>query len=164
MTAFDDKHRWELPEGLGGDEVLASPTCLAVPVRHAYDVQIPEDIGADDSIPQAQVEVVVIVGSAVASEPEFVCVLECASGDLNIGDAEIERVIQVPAGPVRIEVVRDRVDADHVMLSVRPPEAALELASEHGGSLGAWTNCGVTADDDWRGKQGRRPGSTGLSE
>lgn len=114
--AFDAEAAWELPQtfwdapGEGRardpDRPQASSTCLTVPVLHSQDVEVPDDFPPDQSLPDAEVEVVV----AVPEEPDvstFDCLIQCPSGRLTVGDAENERVVDVPAGRLRIGVVQD---------------------------------------------------------
>ena len=101
--------------------IAASPTCLTVPVLHAQDVDIPEDVDPDTPLPEAQVAVTVIVGGVVDSAAEFVAVLSCPSGLLRFGDAGSGRVIAVPAGQLRVSVTREPVEfAAQVSIQVLP--------------------------------------------
>jgi hypothetical protein len=114
--AFDAEGAWELPETFcdaPGERRArdphvpqASPTCLTVPVLHSQDVEVPEDFPPDQPLPEAEVEVVV----AVSEKPDggaFECFIQCPSGRLTVGDAENERVVEVPAGRLRIGVARE---------------------------------------------------------
>ena len=116
LMAFDAQEPWELPEtfweALGDgrardpERPQASSTCLTVPVLHSQDVEVPDDFPADEPLPEAVVEVVV----AVPEEPgdgAFECLIQCPSGRLTVGDAENERVVDVPAGTLRVGVLQD---------------------------------------------------------
>jgi hypothetical protein len=127
--AFDAEAPWELPpsfwpEGQGErpvqdpDAPQASATCLTVPVLHSQDIDVPDDYPPDEPLPEAQVEVVVsVVDSPQACPYEFV--IECPSGRLNVGDAECERVLGVPAGDIRVGVRQDPPQfAERVLLEI----------------------------------------------
>lgn len=106
LMAYDQGAPWNLPQ-LGGAVVTSSDTCLAVPVLHAQDIEIPPDAAADDVLPEAQVSVHVMVGATEDRAAEFVGTLTCPSGQLSFGDADEERVIIVPPGQLRVAVFRE---------------------------------------------------------
>ena len=110
LLAFDDQTDWELPVASSSNAVAASPSCLTVPVLHAQDIDIPEDVDPDRPLPVAEVAVSVIVGGVMEPVAEFVGVLSCPSGLLRFGDAENGRVIAVPAGQLRVSVTRVPVE------------------------------------------------------
>lgn len=106
LLAFDAEAPWELPE-LGGTTVSATETCIAVPVRHAADVDddVVDGLGQDAPIPDFTVQVRCLVGAGAGSVGGvFEGHLLCPSGRLVVGDAEEERVIEVPAGRLRVQV------------------------------------------------------------
>ena len=120
LIAFDSEGQFELPDGIGSNAVRASSTCLTVPVLHAQDVEIPEDAGPNEPIPEAQVHVMVAFAKA-AVDVEFESSLACPSGRLYIGDAENERVIDVPPGNLLVQVARAPIDfAEQVTLYLTP--------------------------------------------
>jgi hypothetical protein len=86
-------------------------------VLHAADVETPEGAGPDDPIPEAQVRVTVAFNEAPHAGAEFDGLLACPSGRLCIGDAETERVVEVPPGTLRVQVSRRPVEfAEEVTL------------------------------------------------
>src|SRR5438309_1758683 len=87
LTAFDDLRPWDLPDGVRTNDIVATSTCIAVPVLHSQDVEIPEDLGPDELIPEAEVEVVVIVDEPSLVTTQWTGSLACTSGRLAIGDA-----------------------------------------------------------------------------
>ena len=86
LMAFDDRHDWEVPEGVGGSQVCATRTFLAVSVLHAQDVELDDSASPDELLPEANVEVVLRSGP-LEGEVDFAGVLECPSNsqDLWIG-------------------------------------------------------------------------------
>ncbi|MFC3688720.1 hypothetical protein [Aquipuribacter hungaricus] len=106
LTVVDDDARTaELPVGVGQGAVSASTSWLAVPVRHAQDVEAPDGWPDDLGIPGAQVAVVVAFQAAAPGDPvHFDGELWCPSGRLMVGDPETERQVDVVAGAVRIQV------------------------------------------------------------
>ena len=119
LMAFDDQHPWDRPEGVGTNDIVATSTCIAVPVLHSYDVEIPADLGPDELIPEAEVEVVVIVDGPSPVSPQWTGSLVCASGRLAVGDAENGRVIDVPAGTARVSIGRSPAEfAEHVVITI----------------------------------------------
>jgi hypothetical protein len=118
LLAFDDEADWSLPEGVGTDGIASSATCIAVPVLHAQDVEIPDDWPDDEDAPEAEVEVTVALGSAPPGA-EFVGTLACPSGRLNVGDAESSRVFDVPVGVLAVAVSREPTQfAESVTITV----------------------------------------------
>jgi len=118
LLAFDDQAEWALPEGVGSGAILASSTCLAVPVLHAQDVEVPGDWPEDEALPEAEVEVRVVLG-VIPDEAEFVGVLECPSGRLNVGDADFSQVLGVPVGLLALSVTREPVKfAESVTITI----------------------------------------------
>ncbi len=119
LMAFDAGAVWELPEGIGDNSIRASASCVAVPVLHAQDVDIPDDADPNAPIPEATVEVTAVVGVAPRSSAEFDGGLNCPTGRLAVGDAENERVLDVPPGVLRIQVWREPQDfAERVTLVI----------------------------------------------
>lgn len=119
LTAFDEQAPWELPEGIGDNSIRASTSCVAVPVLHAQDVEVPDDADPEAPLPEATVEVTVLVGAPPRKSPEFDGLLSCPSGRLNVGDAENERVIEVAPGQVRVQIWREPMEfAERVTLAV----------------------------------------------
>lgn len=118
LLAFDSEADWNLPEGVGTDGIVSSATCIAVPVLHAQDVEIPDDWPDDEDVPDAEVEVTVTIGS-LPSGAEFVGTLACPSGRLNVGDGESSRVLDVPAGVLAVAVSREPIQfAESVTITV----------------------------------------------
>jgi len=118
LLAFDNDGDWELPGGLREGEVSASGTCLAAPVLHAQDVEVDETDDPDALLPEALVEVLVVHG--VLTDPaDFVGVLECPSGQLQVGDADEYRIIQVPEGDLDVEVrLEPKEHAERVVIAL----------------------------------------------
>lgn len=64
-----------------------------------------DHLGADDPIPDFRVQVRCLVDAGAGSvDGVFDGHLLCPSGRLVVGDAEEERVIEVPAGRLRVQV------------------------------------------------------------
>ncbi|MGB0190910.1 MAG: hypothetical protein ACPF9W_08080 [Nocardioides sp.] len=124
LMAFDAEAEWELPEGVGTEGVAASASCLAVPVHHTSDVDFPEGWPDDLPMPGAQVNVVVAFTESPPGSPvHFDGNLSCPTGRLSVGDAENDRVLDVPAGTVRVQVsLFPFEDADSVVLRILSPQ------------------------------------------
>lgn len=125
LLAFDERESFDLPTNLGDEAITSSASCLAVPVLHAADIDIPDDWPEDVALPSAMVTVAVVVGKPIPSDDavEFDGQLNCPSGRLAIGDAENERVVDVPRGPVRVQVIREPLEyASHVTMRIGAPE------------------------------------------
>lgn len=124
LLAFDDQESFDLPPDLGDEAITSSASCLAVPVLHAADVDIPDDWPEDVALPSAMVTVTVVVGEPLPLDAvEFNGQLSCPSGRLAIGDAEHERVVEVPQGPIRVQVIREPLEyASHVTMRIDAPE------------------------------------------
>jgi hypothetical protein len=121
LLAFDDELDWELPDDVGADDISATSTCLAVPVRHAYDVEIPEGWPDDALLPNAEVQVLVRLVHRIPDDVEFVARILCSSGRLHVGDAENKRVLDVPAGRFAVGITREPVDcAESVTIALSP--------------------------------------------
>lgn len=118
LTAFDAENLWDLPDDVNADLVTATETALAVQVRHSQDIEEPEGWPSDVGLPEQQVRVVVTFAeSRDADAVEFETSLRCASGRLAVGDAENERVLEVPPGLLRVQVsLFPREFADYVIL------------------------------------------------
>jgi hypothetical protein len=118
LLAFDDSTEWDLPEGIGTDSIVSSATCVAVPVLHAQDIDVPDDWPDEAEPPYAEVQVIVTVGP-VSPGAEFVGTLVCPSGRLSVGDAESSRVLDVPTGVFTVSVSREpRQFAESVTITV----------------------------------------------
>ena len=87
-------------------------------MRHSQDIEEPEDWPSDLSLPEAQVRVVVAFAKSPDGAPvEFDGILQCQSGRLAVGDAENERILDVPAGVLRIQVsLFPREFAEYIVL------------------------------------------------
>lgn len=118
LTAFDSERSWDLPDDVNANAVTATDTALAVQVLHSQDIEEPEDWPSDLSLPEAQVRVVVAFAESPDGAPvEFDGLLQCRSGRLAVGDAESERILDVPAGVLRIQVsLFPREFAEYVVL------------------------------------------------
>ena len=122
LIAFDPVSNWDLPDDVAAAVVTATDTALAVQVRHSQDMEEPEGWPVDLGLPEAQVRVVV----AFSESPDSVAVdfdstLLCESGRLSVGDAENERVLDVPAGVLRVQVsLIPRDFAEFVVLRLIP--------------------------------------------
>lgn len=124
LTAFDKERSGGLPDDVSANAVTATDTALAVQVRHSQDIEEPKDWPSDLSLPEAQVRVVVAFAESPDGAPvEFEGFLQCQSGRLAVGDAENERVLDVPAGVLRIQVsLFPREFAEYVVLRLIPAE------------------------------------------
>lgn len=107
LLAYDEDGDFETPELERSGSVVATDSCLAVPVLHSQDMDFPDDAGPDDVLPWAEVNVTVLVGVPLAEAAEFAGRLRCPSGRLSLGDAEQHRVVEVPPGDLHVQVVRD---------------------------------------------------------
>lgn len=106
LLAFDAEAPGYLPK-LGGTTVSATGTCIAVPVRQATDVDhdVLDRLGPGRSPPDFRVRVRCLAGAGTGSVGGvFDGHLRCPSGRLVVGDAEMERVIEMPAGRLRVQV------------------------------------------------------------
>lgn len=103
---------------MNANAVTATDTALAVQVLHSQDIEEPEDWPSDLSLPEAQVRVVVAFAESPDGAPvEFDGLLQCRSGRLAVGDAQSERILDVPAGVLRIQVsLFPREFAEYVVL------------------------------------------------
>ena len=91
-------------------------------MRHVYDSRTRQERPRDVTIPREEVAVVVAFAQAPAdAKLQFDGEISCRSGRLNVGDAEHARVIDVPAGVVRVQVsLFPLEDADSVVLRILP--------------------------------------------
>lgn len=122
LLAFDDGAKGSLPAGIGAERIVATATCVAVPVLHAQDVEIPDDWPDDQELPPAEVEVSVMLG-AVPANAEWVGPLDCPTGRLSVGDANSSRVLDVPSGRLTVAVSREPVRyAERVTITLTPGE------------------------------------------
>lgn len=124
LTAFDSENRWDLPYDVSAELVTATETAIAVQVRHSQDIEEPEGWPSDLSLPEQLVRVVVAFAESPKGAPvDFRTSLQCPSGRLAVGDAENERVLDVPPGLLRIQVsLFPREFAEHVILRVTPTD------------------------------------------
>ncbi len=107
LLVYDEHGQFETPKLLRSGQVVATETCLAVPVLHSADVEFPDDAGPDEVLPPAQVKVAVLVGEPLQEPEEFAGQLRCPSGRLVVGDADHHRVVEVAPGDFLVEVARD---------------------------------------------------------
>ncbi|MGO1204382.1 MAG: hypothetical protein ACTIME_07075 [Cellulosimicrobium funkei] len=91
-----------------------------MPVLHAADVDVSDDWPDEVDPPSATVTVTVVVGEPLPTGvAEFDGRLSCPSGRLSIGDAENERTLDVPRGPLRVQVDREPAEyANHVTMRI----------------------------------------------
>ena len=122
LLAFDAENAWDLPDDVGADPVTATETCLAVGVHQCHDLPEHDGWPSDIYLPLAQVEVIVCFQESPSSAAvEHEGLLRCESGRLNVGDAENERILDVPAGVLRAQVsLFPREYPDHVVLRLVP--------------------------------------------
>ena len=120
LLAFDEQESFDLPPDLGDEAIASSPSCLAVPVLHAADVDVSDDWPDEAAPPPATVTGPVGVGEPLPTGvAEFDGRLSCPSGRLSIGDAENERTLDVPRGPLRVQVDREPAEyANHVTMRI----------------------------------------------
>lgn len=118
LTAFDAESRWELPDDVSAAVVTATATAVAVQVRHSQDIEEPEGWPSDLGLPEVLVRVVVAFAASPSSAAvDFEGSLLCQSGHMAIGDAENERVLDVPPGLLRVQVsLFPREFAEYVVL------------------------------------------------
>ncbi len=103
LLITDSKELFEPPDIRGG--VAATSTCVAVPVRHAQDVDLAAlDLRPDDVVSPAYVTVRCTVGRGTGGPFNFEGSIACPTGRLSIGDADDIASIDVPPGEVRIAV------------------------------------------------------------
>ncbi|TFF17417.1 hypothetical protein [Cellulosimicrobium funkei] len=120
LLAFDEQESFDLPPDLGDEAITSSPSCLAVPVLHAADIDVSDDWPEDVDPPSATVTVTVVVGEPLPTGvAEFDGQLSCPSGRLAIGTAENERTVDVPPGSLRVQVDREPAEyASHVTMRI----------------------------------------------
>ena len=118
LTAFDSENKWDLPDDVSAGVVTATDTALAVQVRPSQDIEEPEGWPSDLGLPEVQVRVVVAFAKSPSSaHVDFEGSLQCPSGHLAIGDAENERILDVPPGRLRVQVsLFPREFAEYVVL------------------------------------------------
>lgn len=119
LVVHDHDADWEVPRGLSGGGVVATSSCLAIPVRHAQDLQV-VDVDVDEEAPptRAQVEVVLTTRSR-DDVPDHVRPLRSPSGRLQVGDAHEHHVVQVPAGDLLVEVwLQPEEHAERVVIAL----------------------------------------------
>ncbi len=105
LTAFDPESKWDLPDDVSADVVTATDTVFAVHVLHSRDIEEPEGWPSDLDLPERQVQVVVAFTESPSSDMlTFEGRISCPSGHLAVGDAENERVLDVPSGTLRVQV------------------------------------------------------------
>lgn len=107
LLAYDAVGPFETPGLDRSGRIVATDTCLAVPVLHSADVEIPEDARPDDVLSPAQVTLTVLVEEPFSEPAEFAGRLRCRSGRLVLGDADSHRVVQVAPGDLHVLVARD---------------------------------------------------------
>jgi hypothetical protein len=118
LLAFDAEGSWDPPGDVGGGQVVATRTCVAVPVLHASDVELDESADPDAPVPEAHVEVV-LTGVALHGQVDFAGLLECPSGRLHVGDAEEHHLVDVAPGTHRVQVRLDPGEhAERVVLAL----------------------------------------------
>jgi hypothetical protein len=112
LVASDPAAPFDAPDLRADGTIQATASCLSVPVLHAQDVVTPPDWPDDEPVPEAMVEVTVVVDELLqdVDRPEFEGTLVCPSGRLLIGDADSEREVAVPVGTLRVRVTRDPVE------------------------------------------------------
>jgi hypothetical protein len=118
LTAFDAENKWDLPNDVSAEVVTATDTAVAVQVRHSQDIEEPEGWPSDLGLPEVQVRVVVAFAESPTRETvAFDGSLLCRSGRLAVGDAENERVLDVPSGSLHVQVsLFPREFAEYVVL------------------------------------------------
>lgn len=100
-----DRATSAIPESLNADGVGRTPTCLALSVRHAQDVEGPST-GPDAELPPFDVLIEVGLG-----EPDERYAIEhgitVASGALTVGDADAHEEFPLRPGRYRLYVARE---------------------------------------------------------
>lgn len=77
LLAYDQDEQFQTPDLDRAGNVAATPSCLAIPVRHAQDIDYPEDVAPDAVLPWTEVKVTVLVGLPLPRTPEFEGLLQC---------------------------------------------------------------------------------------
>ncbi len=103
LIAHDNDADWAVPANVGKGCIAATPSCLAVPVRHSQDVKLYDDGDEETPLPQAEVKVV-LTTRPLEVPADYDGPLKCPSGRLQVGDADEYRLVQVPAGHHRVQV------------------------------------------------------------
>ena len=112
----------ELPAGWG---VRSARRCVAIPVRHAHDVE-PSAVTDGGSGPSFKVSVTVVraAGNETLPAGDADTVIEVPSGRLSIGDADDMTTVEVRPGRLRIVVVVSPAeDAERMELTLRSQAA-----------------------------------------
>jgi hypothetical protein len=118
LLAYDDHAEWEMPANLREGHVSATPSCLAVPVLLSTDVEVDKAADPDAPLPEARVEVV-ISSRPLRGRKDYVGMLRCPSGQLQVGDADDYRIVEVPVGDLFVEVrLEPREHADRVCIAL----------------------------------------------
>lgn len=117
LVVHDHDDDWEVPRGLGGGGVVATSSCLAVPVRHAQDLQV-VDVDVDEEAPPTRAQVEVVLTTRVRDGlPDHEGLLRSPSGRLQVGDAHEHHLVQVPRGDLLVQVwLQPEEHAERVVL------------------------------------------------
>lgn len=98
--------------------VAATPTALAIRVRHAQDVELDVHDG-ESVVPLCTVNVAVAAGPSTDADLAFDGVLDVPSGTLLVGDPDQENALDVGPGRYRVQVWLDDPDhAEHVRIAI----------------------------------------------
>jgi hypothetical protein len=102
---ISDSDSAEMPELGPQGEISSNSHGVAVPVRHAQDVEITSQ--ADDVVAPFEVSVRCSSGVSDVRELAFNAVVELSSGLMAIGDAEQEELLRLSPGRYRIQIEAD---------------------------------------------------------
>lgn len=105
-----DEGEEEVPEDIGTATVAVSESALSIRVRHAQDIEIPDDLDGDDLAPVAEVVVTVRIGSVAATATRFDHTIATPSRRVSVGDADDERVFTLDGDRTRVQIDLDPLE------------------------------------------------------
>lgn len=113
-----DAHTEDTPVSMEMGPVAATPTALAIRVRHASDVEF-DGVNDNEEVPAFVVNVSVVTGALRDSALAFDGALDVPSGTLLIGDADQEDAVHVDPGSIRVQIWVDEPDyAENVRIAL----------------------------------------------
>lgn len=118
VLMLGDAQTQDTPLALLTGPVAATPTALAIRVRHAQDVEF-DGLDDDSVLPSCTVSVAVAAGPSTDADLAFDGVLEVPSGTLLIGDADQKDALDIVPGRYCVQVWLDDADyAEHVRIAL----------------------------------------------